>query len=145
MVDSVGNIAGFCAENTGKIGNALKKFGVIGEKAFPSMPEQVNTKSIWVQRLENLNEAAEGINMVTSEAVSIKDNLEELTKQREEFKKSIEESPKVETKPNKAVEKEEKESKAVSNGPEISNSDKEADQKDRFHFPITAIFCSCAM
>ena len=130
MVDSVGNIAGFCAENTGKIGNALKKYGVISEKAFPSMPEQVNTKSIWVQRLENLNEAAESINMVTSEAVSIKDNLKELKEQRDEFKKSIEESPLKENKPNKEVEEKEKESKSVSKGPEINDLDKEADEND---------------
>jgi hypothetical protein len=89
MIDSVRNIAEFTAENTGKIGNALKKFGAIGEKAFKWMPEHVNGRSIWMQRLENLEDAASGLEMVTSEMVSVQDNFKELQDQKKEFEKSI--------------------------------------------------------
>ena len=124
MTDSLRNITEFAAENTGKIGNALKKFGVIGEKAFPTMPENVNGASVWVQRLQNLEDAAQGIEMVTSEAVSIKQNLDELTKQKQDFEKSIEDLPSKTRTPNLPVKTLEDESKTVSSSPAISDSDK---------------------
>ncbi|NJM23601.1 MAG: hypothetical protein HC907_35785 [Richelia sp. SM1_7_0] len=90
MVDSIRNISEFIAENTGKIGNALMKFGAIGDRAFPWMPEQVNAQSIWMQRLENLEEAASGIEMITGEVLQITENVNEIKKQKEGFEKSIE-------------------------------------------------------
>ncbi len=128
MIDSLRNITEFIAENTGKIGNALKKFGAIGEKAFPWMPEQVNAQSVWMQRLQNLEEAASGIEMVTSEAVSIKDNLKELTTQKEEFEKSIEELAPKERPNNLSVKEAQDIAKLFSQGAIISEFDKEADE-----------------
>ncbi|MDJ0737888.1 MAG: hypothetical protein QNJ47_28155 [Nostocaceae cyanobacterium] len=46
MIDFVRNVSEFIAENTGRIGNALKKFQVISPDAFKWMPEQVNSKSL---------------------------------------------------------------------------------------------------
>ena len=127
MIDSLRNISEFIAENTGKIGNALKKFGVIGEKAFPWMPENVNAQSVWVQRLQNLEEAAQGIEMVTSEAVSIKQNIEELTKQKQEFEKSIEDLPSKTRPDNKPTKEAEDINKLFSQGVGITDFDKEPD------------------
>ncbi|MGD1910789.1 MAG: hypothetical protein ACFB2X_08010 [Rivularia sp. (in: cyanobacteria)] len=127
MIDSLRNISEFIAENTGKIGNALKKFGVIGEKAFPWMPENVNAQSVWIQRLQNLEEAAQGIEMVTSEAVSIQENIEQLTKQKEEFEKSIEDLPIKERPDNKPIKETEDIKKMFSFGT-FFDSDKEPDE-----------------
>lgn len=127
MIDSTRNISEFIAENTGRIGNALKKFGVVGERAYNWMPENVNSRSIWVQRLENLQNAASGIEMVTSEVVSIQDNLKELTDQKKEFEKSIEDLEPKERKDNKPIKDKDDASKAVSKGAAISDADKEAD------------------
>ncbi|MBW4572645.1 MAG: hypothetical protein KME31_33120 [Tolypothrix carrinoi HA7290-LM1] len=127
MIDSVRNIAEFTAENTGKIGNALKKFGAIGEKAFKWMPEHVNGRSIWMQRLENLEDAASGLEMVTSEMVSVKDNLKELQDQKKEFEKGIEDLEPKETKDNKPIKDKVDASKTASAGKDISDTDKEAD------------------
>ncbi|NJO61349.1 MAG: hypothetical protein HC836_24770 [Richelia sp. RM2_1_2] len=89
MVDSLRNISEFIAENTGKIGNALMKFGAIGENAFAWMPERVNAQSVWVQRLQNLEEAASGIEMITGEILQITENVNEIKKQTDEFNKEI--------------------------------------------------------
>lgn len=131
MIDSLRSISEFIAENTGKIGNALKRFGAVGEKAFNWMPEQVNARSIWVQRLENLEDAASGLEMVTSELVSVKDNLKELTDQKKEFEKSIEELEPKEQKDNKPLKDKADKATSASTTPSIpaisSDADKEAD------------------
>jgi hypothetical protein len=89
IVDSARNIAEFSAENIGKIGNALMRFGAIGEKAFSWMPERVNAQSLWVQRLNNLEEAASGIEMITGEVLQITENVNEIKKQTDTFNKEI--------------------------------------------------------
>lgn len=103
IVDSTRNVTEYIAENTGKIGNALMRYGAIAANAFPKLPEQVNAQSIWVQRLNNLEEAASGIEMVTSEVLQITENVNQIKKQTEEFNKSVEDlEPKV-RKDNKPV------------------------------------------
>ena len=133
MTDSVRNVAEYTAENTGRIGNALKSYQVISPDAFKWMPEKVDGQSVWVRRLQNLEEAASGIEMVTSELVSIGDNANELVKQKEEFVKSINESPKTEGEENKAVADDEKAKKLASVAPAIpaisSDADKEPDEE----------------
>jgi hypothetical protein len=128
MIDSVRNIGEFTAENTGRIGNALRKFGVVGENAYKAMPEQVNAQSAWVQRLNNLEEAASGIEMVTSELASITQNVNEIREQKEEFEKSITDSPTKEQKENTAVKAAAVASKSASPGQDLSEEDKESDE-----------------
>ena len=93
MIDSTRNITEFIAENTGKIGNALKKFAVIPPDAFNWMPERVDARSVWVRRLEDLNEAAEGIEMVTGEVLQITENVNEIRQQVNEFDRGIKNLP----------------------------------------------------
>lgn len=119
MIDSVRSIGEFIAENTGRIGNALKRFGVVGDDAYRWMPEQVNGQSLWVQKLQNLEDAASGIEMVTGEVASIAQNVNEIKEQSDIFKKSLEDSPKKEQTENKAVKESEDSSKADSNSPLI--------------------------
>ncbi|MGB6301534.1 MAG: hypothetical protein WBF90_35870, partial [Rivularia sp. (in: cyanobacteria)] len=123
MTDSVKNVAEFTAENTGKIGNALKTYQVIAPDAYKWMPEKVDGQSIWVQRLQNLEEAASGIEMVTGEILSITQNANEIKKQYEEFTKTIEESPPEERKDNKPVAEKKATEKTASTFPELPEVD----------------------
>lgn len=127
MMDSVRNVSEFIAENTGRIGNSLKKFGVVGENAFRWMPEQVNAQSAWVQRLQNAQEVASGLEMISSEVLSITENFNEIQQQTEEFKKSITDSPKKEDADNKAVKESGDASKTASPAPTLADTDLDPD------------------
>lgn len=130
-VQSIGNstqaIMEFAAENTGKIGNALKRFRIVGENSYSWMPEQVTPQYAWMQRLENLQDAASGVSGVVGEVASIQEQLNQLKEQRAEVKKSLENAETAfgtDNKPAKArAEQEESESTApetvgaVSRGP----------------------------
>ena len=119
IVDSTRNVSEFIAENTGKIGNALMKYGAIAANAFPKLPEQVNAQSIWVQRLNNLEEAASGIEMVTGEVLQITENVKEIKKQTDDFNKGVEELSPKERKDNKPVKEREDKEIAESQSPFI--------------------------
>lgn len=103
MTDSVKNVAEFTAENTGKIGNSLKTYQVIAPDAYQWMPERVDAQSIWMKRLESLQEAASGIEMVSGELLSITENAKEIKEQLDEFNKGIEDLAPTERKDNKPV------------------------------------------
>ncbi len=102
MNDSVRNVVEFGAENTGRIGNALKKYGVVGENAYKSMPENVNAQTTWINRLQRFEEVASSLEMISSEALSVTEDATEIKKQLAEFNKGIEElqpKPQLENKP----------------------------------------------
>ncbi|MBE9214441.1 hypothetical protein IQ247_17495 [Plectonema cf. radiosum LEGE 06105] len=119
MTDSVRNVTEFTAENTGKIGNALKTYQVIAPDAYNWLPERVNAQSVWMQRLENLEEAASGIEMVTGEILSITENVNEINKQSEEFNKGIEDLTPKERKDNKPIADKKASDKAASTTPSL--------------------------
>lgn len=119
MTDSVRNVAEFTAENTGKIGNALKTYQVIAPDAFKWMPEKVDGQSVWVQRLQNLEEAASGIEMVSSEVLSITQNANEIKKQVDEFNKNVEDLAPKDRKDNKPVAEKAKTQKTASVSPAV--------------------------
>ena len=115
-VRSIGNstqvIAQFTAENTGKIGNALKKSGVITENSFNWMPEKVTPQFAWLQGLQNLNEGASALSSAVSEVSSIQEELKNIQEQQEEWNKSKEEAI-------TGIVKTEEESKTVSKAPAL--------------------------
>ncbi|MEQ9486151.1 hypothetical protein [Coleofasciculus sp. F4-SAH-05] len=90
--DSVGAIAEISAENTGKIGNALKRDRVIAEDAFPWMAERVTPQFAWMERIDNLDDAASAISSVLSEVNSIQESALELKEQRAELDKGLKEA-----------------------------------------------------
>ena len=132
MTDSVRNVTEFAAENTGRIGNALKTYQVIAPDAYNWMPEQVNSQSIWVQRLQNLEEAASGIEMVSGEVLSITQNANEIKQQIDTFNQAVEDLPPKERNNNKPIADNQTAQKAASTTPAIpeisSDADKEADE-----------------
>ena len=54
IADSAREVTEWTAENTGKIGNALKKFRVVGEDAYKWMPEKVTATNKWLSKVDKL-------------------------------------------------------------------------------------------
>jgi hypothetical protein len=124
IADSTNAMVELAAENTGRIGNALKKFRVVGEKAFPWMPENVTPSSAVMNRLQNLDDAASALSSVVSETTSLVSEVNELRENRSKFKETLEtELPKV-LEDNKPIKKDEDESKLVSTAPDLSSTPK---------------------
>lgn len=100
--DSSREIMEWSAENTGKIGNALKRWGVVGENAYKWLPERVTQQGKWfakVDRIRNnvdsLDDAASSLTGALSEVRSIQEEMGELKEQKENFDKALkEETPK---------------------------------------------------
>jgi len=102
MFDSARSIAELTANNTGKIGNALKKGGAIFENAFPNMSENTTSRTAYQKKWDNiiseLNEIEETVSAfssITGEMVSIGENFNELKNQRDEFFKAKDDSEKA--------------------------------------------------
>ncbi|MCL1468676.1 hypothetical protein [Argonema galeatum] len=95
LLDSTRSIIQLGAENTGKIGNALKAAGVVWENAYNWMPEQINeitakqnalTKiTTTIQEIDN---TAGIVSSAVSEIKSIQDTVGEIKKQQEEWDKA---------------------------------------------------------
>ena len=122
MLDSVRNISEFLAENTGRIGNALKRYGVVGDDAYKSMPERVDGRSIWLQRLEHFQETAGALEMITGEIASVAQNVNEIQQQTQIFQQSISDSPTKTQTENTAVKTKESTEKTQSQSPVIPQS-----------------------
>ncbi len=96
MFDSGRQIAELTANNTGKIGNALKKAGAIYENAFDWMNEKNTAASAkqkaWDRVIDGIQSADDKIsnfNSVISEIQSVQDNLKQLKDSRKEFEESV--------------------------------------------------------
>lgn len=96
ITSSLQNILNFTAEATGKIGNALKKAGVVLENAYNWFPEQINAATArqtalnrMTAGLEGLNEAASGLSGAVSDVRNIQTTVIEIRKQKEEFDNAV--------------------------------------------------------
>lgn len=99
IADSTRDVLEWTAENTGKIGNALKRFRVVGENAYKWMPERVTAQGKWHR---NIDKAVEGIQSVEDTASSlagavgsvrsIQEDFTEVKEQKENFDKAIKEA-----------------------------------------------------
>jgi hypothetical protein len=73
-----------------QIGNALRKWGVVGEDAYRAMNPNPNfTKLKWFAALYAANEAIEAIEQVTSELVNVQEESEELAKDKERIHNAV--------------------------------------------------------
>jgi len=122
IADSTRNINEYIAENTGKIGNALKRWRVIGERAFPDMAERVTARTVRQKKLDdfiegtsNLTDGLSALDGAFQSVISINDSVEQLGKQRQEFKDSIEQSQILERPANLATKARRDLEKAASN------------------------------
>ena len=95
MVFSMVEILETISDYTGRIGNALKKSGVVLQNAFNWMNPSSNYQNgKFFRYLNNIQEGLEILDEIGSEVVSIQDTAEELFDQKEEFDKAVEEAQK---------------------------------------------------
>jgi len=92
LLDSTRSIVQMGAENTGKIGNALMAAGVVWEKAYGWMPEQINEITAKQNALTKITTAIQEIDntagivsSAVSEVKSIQDTVGEIKKQQKEW------------------------------------------------------------
>jgi hypothetical protein len=130
MFDSARQIQELAAENIGKVGNALKRDGVVEEKSFKWMPERVNSASLqqkkWdnvLEGIESLSNVASSLDTVIGETTSIVDGLTQLQESRKEFDKALKEAEPKERPDNEPVKAAVDARKAVSAGAVISSDD----------------------
>lgn len=96
IMDSSQEVMEWTAENTGKIGNALKRWGVVGNRAYPWMAEKVRAQDLYRRKLQGFMEGAEGLEDaasslqgVLSEVRSIQYETDELLEQSGEFMRLV--------------------------------------------------------
>jgi hypothetical protein len=98
--DTSKDVMEWTAENTGKIGNALKRWGVVGERAYPWMSERVKAQDAYrrkfervTQGLEGLEDTASSLSQVTSNTREIQEEYTELKQQKDAFTALISTTP----------------------------------------------------
>lgn len=96
LFDSARQIAEWTAENTGKIGNALKKFRVVGENAYPFMPENVTATNAWAlkidrvrQGVDSLDDAASSLSSVLGDVQNIQQEYSQIKEQKDKFDENV--------------------------------------------------------
>ncbi|AFY64678.1 collagen-like protein [Geitlerinema sp. PCC 7407] len=105
------------------IGNALKKFGVVGELAYRWMNPQVNFQNRFFTILNTTEEVISQVDAVAGETLSIQETVTNLGKQRTDFDKAVEEGLGPATPENKAIKDAADASKTSSVTPPISTAD----------------------
>ena len=94
--DATQDVLEWTAENTGKIGNALKKYGVVGDRAYPWMSERVKAQEFYrtkfsrvFQGLESAEDTASSLAVVTSNVREIQQEVDELGEARSRFTDAV--------------------------------------------------------
>lgn len=107
MFNSIGNALQTIGEHTGKIGNALKAAGTVGENAYQWFSERVPAKANFITRYETrvgqVTEALEIINEIAENVVESQQAAVEFQKANAEFAKELAELKKNPGVENKAV------------------------------------------
>lgn len=132
IADSAREIQNWTAENTGKIGNALKKFRVVPENAYSWMPEQVNQGTALQRRFdkfrdgtENLDEAASSLQGILGEVTNITQEVNEFRENSQKFQQEIQQLQPKPRPDNTPVKESADTSDSVSVSPNIQVSDRD--------------------
>lgn len=126
LIQGVQSLIELTGEYTGKIGNALKSFGLVGERAYNWMSERMNNKTAWMEKLENNLQSASGmasnLESIVSSVVSTQSAITELTNQKTAFDQALRGN-------NTPIETQADANKTASQSPDISptNLDKSLD------------------
>jgi predicted nucleic acid-binding Zn-ribbon protein len=114
-----------------KVANALKRFGVVSEKAYGWMNPNINFQNKYFTALENATNVISQVDQVASEVLSIKETVKQITEQKKELDDSLKQgdSSKQKTDLPEAtkVKAQADASKVVSTGSPLAEADKEAD------------------
>lgn len=94
--DTSKDILEWTAENTGKIGNALKRWGVVGERAYPWMSERMRSQDAYRRKFERVTEGLESLEDTASSLATVSGNVREiqeeyveLQEQKENFRQLV--------------------------------------------------------
>jgi hypothetical protein len=74
-----------------KVGNALKKYGVLGDNAYPWFNPSPNYDNKFMRSLEVAETTASSIDSVASEILSAQDSVKQIGEQKTELEKAIKE------------------------------------------------------
>ncbi|MGB5974519.1 MAG: hypothetical protein WBG38_14440 [Nodosilinea sp.] len=128
--DSTQDLMEWVAENTGKIGNALKRWRVVGENAYPEMSERAKAQHRMRSRFDKVTGAAENaedrisvFGQATSNVIEIQQETNELAENFGQFKESVVNGFPDPWLPNAPLQEKESQDKAASLAPEINVSD----------------------
>lgn len=130
LTNDLQNLTELCGENVSRIGNSLISFGVVGEDAYRRMPEDLDTRTSWVYKLqENLEKGqqlAGNIEAIAQSVYSTEQTLIEITQKTTEFRKAIAEVQPKQAIENKPLTEKAQTDKQDSQSPEISKADLES-------------------
>lgn len=129
--DATQELLEWVGENTGKIGNSLKRFRIVGENAYKWMPENITPldarrRSIqkYIEGVGNLDDAASSFQGATGNILEIQEEAAEAAERKQELDKLIREAVPVEREDNThALDRRVTEVEA-SPGKEISQTDR---------------------
>jgi hypothetical protein len=90
LFDSARTVAELTAENTGKIGNALRESGAVYEDAYSEFAESINPQTTSQRRLENFREGLESVenvfdtvSQISSNVVETQENIQQLKDEKD--------------------------------------------------------------
>lgn len=72
-----------------RIGNALKRFGVVGDSAYSWMNPNPNFDNQWMRSLETIENAVSSIDSVASEILSAQETVNEITRAKTELETAV--------------------------------------------------------
>lgn len=115
-----------------KVANALKRFAVVGERAYGWFNPNVNFQNKYFTALENVTNVVSQIDVVASEVLSIKESVGQIVEQKKEIGDSLKETDdskqKAELPEAAKLAQKESESKVASAALPLAENDKEADE-----------------
>lgn len=130
IADSSLDLMEWIGENTGRIGNALKRWGVVGERSYPWMSENAKAQSRFRNRFSKVTDALENTEdrlsvymQATSTVIDIQDEFEQGQENWRSFKASVEDGIPDPWLDNNPIKDGYDASKAISDGPDVQPSE----------------------
>jgi hypothetical protein len=127
LSDSILQALEICGSYIAQIGNGLKKYGEISDKAFGWMNPRPNFQNRFFTSLENAEQVVSNIDSIVGEVKNIQDTIDEIQEQRSDLEKNISQATggfDASEKPEaQKVKQEEDTKKAESGSPDIKEID----------------------
>ncbi|BBD66337.1 hypothetical protein NIES4072_63940 [Nostoc commune NIES-4072] len=128
---SILNALEIIGEWNARVANALKAFGVVGERAYAWFNPNINFQNKYFTALENATNVVSQVDQVASEVLSIKETVGQLKDQKKELDESLKQTDNSKQKPESSeatkIKAAAEASKLVSVGTELNQSDKNPD------------------
>ncbi|MCL1466048.1 hypothetical protein [Argonema galeatum] len=133
LANTTGSLAAMAAENSGKIGNIMRRSGLT-QDIGTWFPENYNTETVFARKmresLESVQNIAQTFETITSSVVQSQQNIQEIKENNDKFMDTIEkEAPKFRL-DNKPVKDASDKDKADSKGAEVTEEDKKPTSGD---------------